>query len=308
MKTILSIPCALVLLAAGVTASAPMQAQARDYDQVVKPYYDRHGTYKKVRSALFKQLKNDQVLSADAYFTLATTCEIEPPPDKSFILTQLSKSPCKKEAASYYLEAGRGGLPLGFLRAARLQGKTDTAFINAQLAYQLAGTDGTLKAHALEALSFILDGIPYNVAADQRAQVEAARLVDLGIYPVSGKTATRAMILAEAQQVPIPSQFHGRWVVGFNISIGYNGRLTGNSTECKAGPEQFMIVDRRNVYKGDEDPLPVSEVRILDESRIEIKQLNNGTTEVFGLVLNKIGSRFDLVGPGHNGVPFYKCP
>lgn len=294
---------AAIMLAA---IAQPSIAAARDYEQIVRPFYERHGTYKKVRSALRKQLERDRVLPADAYFTLATTCEIEPPKGPSIIMNALEKSPCKKEAADYYLEAGRGGLPLGFLRAARLQGKSDAAFVNGQLAYQFAGADKKLRGDALELLAYQLDGAPYNVAADQRAQVAALRLVDLGIYPAAGPTADLATLRAELRETPIPPQFHGRWVVGFGIK--YNRILNRNDKECKENSaDQYMIIDRRNVYRGDEEPKRVFDVRILGRDTIEMKNIHMGKPDPFGFVLTNGGVRMMLVGPGHNGVPFFKC-
>lgn len=294
------LPGVVVALMGAALAVTAQPAMARSHNAITAPYFTLHGgKYKKVRSELRKQLKRDQVLSADAYYTLAATCDIQPEPQQSIILTLMDKSPCRDDVVDYYRAAGDRGTSEGFLMAAKRQGVNDAAFVNAQLAYQLTD-DASVRDEALMLLGSLSRTLPYNVAADQRAQQHAIRLVDAGIYPRAGRTADRQMILARARQVDIPTQFQGRWV-------GFVYDATTAIAECRDPQQSLMIVERGHVTSFGERK-QIFGVKTLTPNTVEMYYIVNGKREPFGYTLSNGGKRLDLFGPEHNSIPFYRCP
>ncbi|PKP90417.1 MAG: hypothetical protein CVT76_09935 [Alphaproteobacteria bacterium HGW-Alphaproteobacteria-15] len=160
--------------------------------------------------------------------------------------------------------------------------------------------DESVRDEALKLLGSLLGTLPYNVAADQRAQQHALRLVDTGIYPRAGRTADRQMILARARQVDIPSVFHGRWV-----GLVYDDATA--RVECRDPKINPMVIDSAHVTTLNVETR-VSGVKILGPNTVEMHYVVKGERMPFGLSLSDGGKRLHVFSPYHNSIPFYRCP
>lgn len=181
----------LVALAAitGVLMAAPVEpVSAREFKDIVKPYYDRWGKWQKVRKEMRKRLKNGETFTGDDWFVLASVCAIQPPPSGSMIRDALNKSPCRKQTVEYFVKAAETGTARGYLQAAKwtklLGGTAQQAWPYAALAYRFSARDPDLSADARGYIAEI--GYSPTEADTQAVDRAAMQLVANGVYPGDG--------------------------------------------------------------------------------------------------------------------------
>lgn len=176
--------CAAAVAAALLAGASP--AQAREPGVIVGTVLKNYTSITKARKVLRSRLKKGQALTGDEYFALAYACGYEEPAGPSKIMNALAKSKCKDQIAEYYLQAGVHGTPHGFLAAARKIGAGPAAWLYAQLAYKLSGTDVDLRNDALGYLADLRPSIG-NAAQqyDAQAETQAQKLVAAGVYSSS---------------------------------------------------------------------------------------------------------------------------
>ncbi|RDS76072.1 hypothetical protein DL238_15575 [Alteriqipengyuania lutimaris] len=166
-------------------------ASAREFGDITGPYMEKHGDWKKTRSALRKQLKNRQPMSGDDWFVLAAMCDIVPPSGPSKIMNLANGSPCREEVIEYFVNAGMNGTPNGFERAAfyilRRGGSVQQAWPYFALAERLGGQDPDLRRELDELLPQMRGGL----TEAQRIEVNttAMKLVADGVYSGSAQVA-----------------------------------------------------------------------------------------------------------------------
>lgn len=177
------------LAVASVVALAPVEiASAREFKDIVKPYYDRWGKWQKVRKEMRKRLKNGETFTGDDWFVLASVCAIQPPKGQSRILNLIERSPCRKQTIPYMVKAAENGTPRGFLQAARWtmlwDGSKAQAWQYAALAYRFSARDADLSADARGYITEI--GYSPTEADTQAVNRTAMQLVANGVYPGDG--------------------------------------------------------------------------------------------------------------------------
>jgi hypothetical protein len=176
--------CAASLVIAAGMAATP--ANSREAGVIVGTVLQNYTSITKARKELRSRLKKGKPLSGDEYFALAYACGYEEPAGPSMIMNALSKSKCKDQIGEYYLQAGMHGTPEGFLAAARKIGTGQAAWIYAQLAYRLSGSDVALRDEALEYLAELRPTVAAASAqSDAQAEALAQKLVASGVYETS---------------------------------------------------------------------------------------------------------------------------
>lgn len=184
MKHLLALATAAVVL----TAAPVEQAEAREFRDIVKPYYDRYGKWQNVRKQMRKRLKNGETFTGDDWFALASVCAIKPPDSGSIILNLANKSPCRKQTVEYFINAAQNGTPRGYLQASKwtelLGGNPREAWTYAALAYRFSARDPDLMRDARSHVSAL--GFSPTEADLQTVNRTAMQLVANGVYPGDG--------------------------------------------------------------------------------------------------------------------------
>lgn len=180
------------IFVATVTVSAPVEsAAAREFKDIVQPYYDRYGKWQDVRKAMRKRLKNGEAFTGDDWFTLASVCAIQPPQSQSIILSLTSKSPCRKQTVEYFVKAAEAGTPRGYLQASKwvmlLGGTAQGAWPYAALAYRFSTRDADLATDARAHIAEL--GYTPSEGEVQAVNRMAMQLVANGVYPGDGQSS-----------------------------------------------------------------------------------------------------------------------
>lgn len=177
------------IAAACVLVTAPLEsASAREFKDIVKPYYDRWGKWQKIRKEMRKRLKDGEAFTGDDWFVLGSVCAIQPPSSGSMIRDALNKSPCRDDTIPYMVKAAENGTPRGYLQAARWTvlwgGSQAQAWQYAALAYRFSARDPDLTADARAYIGKI--GYSPTEADTQAVNRTAMQLVANGVYPGDG--------------------------------------------------------------------------------------------------------------------------
>ncbi|MBD3728806.1 MAG: hypothetical protein IE933_03795 [Sphingomonadales bacterium] len=222
--------CAASLVFLVTTVATP--AVSREAGVVSGSILKDYTSVTKARKVLRSRLKKGQALSGDEYFALAYACGYDEPDGPSKIMNALAKSKCKDQVGEYYVQAGMHGTPEGFLAAAKAIGTGQAAWLYAQLAYKLSGTDVGLRDEALAYLGELRPTVGASTQqADAQAETLAQQLVASGAYASSvpsagGKQLANAQ--PELKWLDFPNPRRCRWSKSaqdvFDKATGYDER------------------------------------------------------------------------------------
>ncbi len=189
LANLVAATCGAAILAVTL---APSAAAARTAGEIYGPIWAQYKSITDARKKLRAKEKKGQAMSGDEYFAMAHACQYEEPRSQSMILTALSRSACKDKVAEYLVEAGMRGTPEGFLGAADNIRTGPSAYLYAQMAYQLAGTDRALRGDALARMAELRPAAGDVTAVNARAQGLVQKLVAARRYVSAAPAAGQA--------------------------------------------------------------------------------------------------------------------